>query len=281
MPKNSTADRGAVRINRLHWERQAAGYERRVGRFLSGRKAMAWGLWRLPESTFQFLGPVRDRAVLEIGCGAARWLVGLQSLGARPVGLDLSRRRLEQARTEMHGGRRRFPLLEADAGRLPLRDASFDIVFCDWGALTFADPALTIPEAARVLRPGGRLVFATSSPWRVVAHDPRRDRITRTLQRDYFDLHRVDYTTEVNFVLPYGEWIRLFRAHGLSVDRLHEVRAPARATSPYLSKSERAWGRRWPLENIWQLTKLLAAGRPGRKPRTTRVRRGRPTTGRA
>jgi ubiquinone/menaquinone biosynthesis C-methylase UbiE len=281
MPKNSSAERGAVQINLRHWERQAAGYERRVGRFLSGRKAMAWGLWRLPESTFRFLGPVRDRDVLEIGCGAARWLVGLQSLGARTVGLDLSRRRLEQARNEMAGGRRRFPLLEADAGRLPLREASFDIVFCDWGALTFADPTLTIPEAARVLRPGGRLVFATSSPWRVVAHNPRRDRITRRLQRDYFDLHRVDYKTEVNFVLPYGEWIGLFRENGLSVDRLHEVRAPARAASPYLSKSERAWGRRWPLENIWQLTKLPSAGTSGRKRRTTRPHRGPQPRGRA
>ncbi|MCI4320176.1 MAG: class I SAM-dependent methyltransferase [Thermoplasmata archaeon] len=274
MAGNSSGDRGAVRVNRKHWEKQAAGYERHVGWFLSGPKAMAWGLWRVPESKLHFLGPVRGRDVLEIGCGAARWLVGLRSLGARPVGLDLSRRRLEQARSEMERAHLTFPLIEADAGRLPIAAGSFDLAFCDWGALTFADPRVTIPEAARVLRPGGRLVFATSSPWRVVAHDFPRDRITRTLRRDYFGLHRVDYKTEVNFVLPYGEWIRLFRDNGLTVDRLHEVQARPGAPSPYLSKAERAWGRRWPLECIWQLTKLPTAEAPRRKRRAARPRRG-------
>jgi SAM-dependent methyltransferase len=236
---------------------------------------MAWGLWRVPESTFHFLGPVRGKDVLEVGCGAARWLVGLRALGARPVGLDLSRRRLEQARAEMRRARRPFPLVEADAGRLPFRPECFDIVFCDWGALTFADPTSTIPEASRVLRPGGRLAFATSSPWRVVADDPVRDRITRTLRRDYFDLHRVDYPNGVNFVLPYGEWIQRFRENGLSVDRLYEVRAPPRARSPYLSKTERNWGRRWPSECIWQLTKLPAPDPPKPVRKAVRVRRSR------
>ena len=275
MTRSPPAERGAVRINRRFWEKEAAGYERRAGRYISGRRAMAWGLWRLPESRLQLLGPVRGRDVLEIGCGAARWLVGLRARGARPVGLDLSRRRLEQARAEMVRADIRFPLIEADAGRLPVRNASFDIVFCDWGALTFADPTFTIPEAARVLRPGGRLVFATLSPWRVVAHDFRRDRITRTLWRDYFDLHRVDYRSEVNFVLPYGEWIGRFRRNGLTVDRLHEVRAPARGASPYLSKAEQAWGRHWPLECIWVLTKLPAPEAPNRKRREPRRRRPR------
>ena len=42
---------------------------------------------------------------------------------------------------------------------MPLADSSFDLVFCDHGAMSFCDPAVTLPEVARLLRPGGRFVF--------------------------------------------------------------------------------------------------------------------------
>ena len=57
-----------------------------------------------------------------------------------------------------------FPLVHASAEAVPLPDASFDIVFCDHGAMTFADPYRTVPEAARLLRPGGLLAFSHASP---------------------------------------------------------------------------------------------------------------------
>ena len=49
----------------------------------------------------------------------------------------------------------RFPVVQADGELIPFRDESFDLVFCDHGVMGFADPLRTVPEVARVLRPGG------------------------------------------------------------------------------------------------------------------------------
>jgi ubiquinone/menaquinone biosynthesis C-methylase UbiE len=72
--------------------------------------------------------------------------------------LDLSARQLEHARELTREAGVEFPLVCASAERT-LADASFDIVFCDYGAMTFADPYRTVPEAFRVLRSGGLLAF--------------------------------------------------------------------------------------------------------------------------
>ena len=101
----------------------------------------------------------RGKDVLEFGCGAAQWSIALAKRGARPVGLDLSDRQLEHARRLMAEAGVDFPLVHASAESVPLPDASFDIVFCDHGAMTFADPYRTVPEAARLLRPGGLFAF--------------------------------------------------------------------------------------------------------------------------
>lgn len=255
---------------------------------LGGARAEAWGLWRTPERLLGLLPPVRGNAVLEVGCGAARWSVALARRGAAAVGLDLSSAQLVHARREVQRGRRTVRLVQGSAERLPFRPRSFDLVFCDWGALTFADPYRAVPECARVLRRGGWLVFATASPVQLIARDLRRDRLTRRLVRPYFGLHRVDFPREVNFQLPYGEWLALFRRHGLTVDRLVETRPPPRARSAYLSRAEERWARRWPMECVWRLRKeadgltdvkgpapALAARRAPGARRASRVARAR------
>jgi ubiquinone/menaquinone biosynthesis C-methylase UbiE len=178
--------------------------------------------------------------------------------------MDLSPAHLRHAAAEMERARVRFPLLAGDAERLPFRDTSFDVVFCDWGAMSFCDPYRTVPEAARVLRPSGVFAFSTASPIRFMSHDPRTDRIGRRLVRSYFGLHRVDFPDdEVDFTLPYGEWVQLFRANGFQIERLIEPKGgPDRPTS-YLTRSERSWSDRYPLEIIWRLRKS-PAGRDGK-----------------
>lgn len=145
--------------------------------------------------------------------------------------------------------------MRANAERLPFSTGIFDLVFCDWGAMTFSDPYRTVPEAARVLRAGGRFAFATVSPLRVVAQHRRTNRITPRLRYPYFGVYRVEYPSQVNFTLPYGEWIRLFRENGFSIERLLETQPSASARSRYLNHSESTWARRWPLESIWSVRK--------------------------
>lgn len=244
-------ERNHVAKNRAFWERTSASYDRRCRAVLGGRHALAWGLWRVPESEARYLGPIRGRRILEVGCGAGRWSLGLRSAGARPVGIDLSLRQLHTARRLSRD--RPLPLVRGNAESLPFGDGTFDLTFCDWGALTFADPKRAIPECARVLRRGGRLIFATASPIRFLAFDRRNYRQGRRLTHRYFGLHRLEGGTSVEFQLTYGEWIALFVKSGLAIERLVETRPPVGRASAYLSRRDNAWARSWPMECVWTL----------------------------
>ena len=247
--------RRSARTNRSFWDRTAGTYERRHAPSLRGRHAAAWGVWRIPERRLRLLGRVRGSRTLELGCGAADWSIALARRGARPVGLDFSAARVRQAAAHPRTSRGRLPLVQATAERLPFRDAAFALVFCDWGAMTFADPSATVPEVARVLADGGRFVFSTASPIHRLAYDRRRDRLSRSFQRDYFGLRRLRMGGADEYQLPYGTWIRLFRRHRLRVEALVETRPGPRSASTYWTAADRAWSRRWPAESIWSLSR--------------------------
>jgi ubiquinone/menaquinone biosynthesis C-methylase UbiE len=263
-PQRRPSLRAHERKNLALWEASAAAYERRNARTLSRGSAMGWGMWHIPERDLHVLGDVRGRDVLELGCGAARWSVDLARRGARMVGLDFSAARLAQARINMAAAHVTFPLLEASAEAVPLPSARFDIVFCDWGAVTFTDPYRTVPEVARLLRPGGLFAFSNSSPYRSMCQDKTTDRMSSRLLYDYHDLHRIVYPDEVNFQLPYGVWIRLFRTNGFDIEDLIEMRPPRGAGTTYLTKSQAEWARHWPMEVIWRV-------RMNRAPRGSRI----------
>lgn len=248
---------GHVRHNRAVWDRVSPWYERRHARVLGGRFAMTWGIFRVPERKLRLLGPTRRKKILELGCGAARWSAALREGGARPVGLDLSSVQLARARKLQQERGARFPLIRGSAERLPFRDAAFDLVFCDWGAMTFADPMGSVPECARVLRHGGTFVFSTASPFRYLTLDLDKDRQSRRLIRPYFADRRIRLGNDdaIEFQLPYGAWIDLFDRNGLALERLVETRPTPGQRTTYLSGADAQWGRSWPLEAIWKLRK--------------------------
>ena len=243
------------RKNLALWEGSSDSYQERHQDTLSGERVMAWGVWRIPEAELQVLSDVRGKDVLELGCGAAQWSIALAREGARPTGVDLSPRQLEHARRLMAEAGVGFPLVQASAESVPLPDESFDVVFCDWGAMTFSDPYRAVPEAARMLRPGGLFAFCTANPIYSLCTDTHEDRLLDRLVNDYFTLHRLEWEDEVDFQLPFGAWIRLFRRNRLVVEDLIEPRAPEGATSTYRDEEEHAWSRRWPAEAIWKLRK--------------------------
>jgi SAM-dependent methyltransferase len=256
MPPDRDLTSAHGRRNRARWDTKSAEYQRRNAPLLD-LPFLGWGLWHLPESELQVLGDVRDKTLLELGCGAAQWSIALAREGARPVGLDASMNQLKAARPLMAQNGVTVPLVHADAERLPFRDASFDVVFCDFGAMLFADPYRTVPEAARVLRPGGLFAFTTTTPFAEICWSDQRQQYAETLHRDYFGLHAIDDTADgmTLFLLPYGEWIRLFRRSGFVVEDLIEPRPPADAISTYRNADELAWARRWPMEQLWKVRK--------------------------
>lgn len=125
----------AVR-NRAMWDAYSDEYQAKHAEALDKTGGLTWGSSETPESALQVLGDVAGKDILELGCGAAQWSIGLVRAGARPVGLDLSARQLEHARRLMTQAGVDFPLLHASAEAVPLPDCSFDVVFCDHGAMT-------------------------------------------------------------------------------------------------------------------------------------------------
>ena len=240
-----------ARKNRERWDAFADAYQAEHAEQLA--HGAAWGVWSIPEAELRVLGDVRGKDVLEFGCGAAQWSIALTKAGANCVGLDNSARQLEHARTAMAEAHVDFPLVHASAEAVPLPDASFDVVFCDHGAMTFADPDRTVPEAARLLRPGGLLAFNAESPLHFLCWDDASDTVSEQLRSNYFERTSADDGDSVVFARPYGAWIALFRRHGFAIEDLIELRPPEHAESTYRDYVSHAWARRWPAEQIWRL----------------------------
>jgi SAM-dependent methyltransferase len=238
------------RRNREFWDADADDYQAVHEPNLD---TPTWGVWELPESEVGAVGDVRGLDVLELGCGDARWSVHLARAGARVVALDQSAGQLRHARALLTTTAQPVVLLAASAEAVPLAAATFDLVLCDHGAMSFCDPQRSVAEVARLLRSGGRLVFSHTTPWPYLAWNFEKERVGRRLRRSYFGMHRFDDGAgegTVDFQLPYGEWIRCFRRHGLVVDDLVELRAPRHATTTFADFDAR-WARRWPAEQIW------------------------------
>jgi SAM-dependent methyltransferase len=145
-----------------------------------------------------------------------------------------------------------FPLVEADAAVTGLPDASADLVVSEYGASIWVDPYRWIPEAARLLRTGGRLAFLRNSTLVILCSDddvPAKERLIHA----QFGMHRFEWPDGgVEFHLPHGEWIGLLRANGFEIERLIEIRAPVDAeTHHYYSYVTAEWAKKWPCEEIW------------------------------
>ncbi len=198
------------------------------------------------------LPDVAGMDVLELGCGTAYVSAWLARRGARVVGLDITPAQLETARRCQAEHGLEFPLVEASAEEVPLADASFDLVVSEYGASIWCDPARWVPEAARLLRPGGRLVFLRNSTL-VMLCMPDEGPAEERLLRPQFGMYRLEWPGEgVEFHLGHGEWIRLLHSSGFEVENLVEIQArPDAETHPVYDYVTAEWGRRWPAEEIW------------------------------
>jgi SAM-dependent methyltransferase len=242
-----------VRVNRAAWDRMSGDYQAKHGERLADT-ARSWGVWRIPETAVRALGDVGGRVVLELGCGAAQWSIALAEDGARAVGIDVSFEQLGHAR----GAAEVVALVQGSAEELPFADASFDVVFCDHGAVGFTDPERTVPEVARILRPGGRFAFVIASPFLFMCWNPKTEKVDTRLHTDWFGMRSEQDEQTIQFQLPYGEWIELFRSSGLDIERLLHLRPPEDATTTYDDYVTLRWARSWPAEDLWVVRKPSA-----------------------
>jgi SAM-dependent methyltransferase len=214
---------------------------------------MTWGVWDIPESELGVIGDVEGLDVVELGCGTAYVSAWLARTGARPVGVDITPAQLATARRCQERFGLEFPLVEADAGETSLPDGSFDLAISEYGASIWVDPYRWIPEAARLLRPRGRLVFLRGSTLAMLCSPDDDEPVGERLVRPQFGLRRIEWPDgSVEFHVGHGELIDLLRASGFEVERLIELRAPDTAERhTFYDSVDPAWARRWPAEEVW------------------------------
>jgi len=215
---------------------------------------LTWGVFNVREDAIGSpLGDVSGLDVVELGCGTAYFSAQLAHRGARPVGVDPTPAQLATARRMMEKTGVTFPLVEAPGERVPLPDASFDLAVSEFGASLWADPGMWVPEAARLLRPGGRLVFLTNSFISYLCA-PDEGGTGEALLRPQFGAYRMQWPGEkgIEYHIAHGEWIDLLRANGFEIERLIELMAPPEAKAhSYYDYVTPEWARKWPAEEIW------------------------------
>ena len=246
-----------VRRNRDHWDQLAASYIA-AGERAWANNAPSWGIWGVPESEIGMLhGDLAGKDVIELGCGTAYVSSWLARRGARVIGIDNSEQQLATARRLQSEHGVYFPLIHGNAESIPYPDASFDLAISEYGASLWADPQRWVPEAARLLRPGGSLHFLTHA-FLLTLCVPSEDNLAAgdRLLRPAFGMYRVEWGTDdsVEFHLSHGDWIKLLRKSGFEIEDLVEVRPAAGANTRYPFVTLK-WARQWPSEEVWKARK--------------------------
>ena len=186
-----------VLANRVYWDGLAERFATRA-RLLWAAEQPLWGIWNIPQEQLPVLpGDVAGLDTIELGCGTGYVSAWLARRSARPVGVDNSERQLATAAAMQTEFGVRFPLVHGDAERVPYPDGSFDLAISEYGASVWCDPYRWVPEAARLLRPGGRLVFLRNSTLLMLCL-PETGPAGPLLLRDLFGLHRLGEPAAAN-----------------------------------------------------------------------------------
>jgi len=239
-------------------ERNRAAWEQWAPQHLSAARRgweddeLRWGLWNTPESKLEVLRSVREGDdVIELGSGTAEVSAWLARHGARPFAVDFARTQIRNLTALQREFDVSFPALHSDAEQVRVEDESFDVAVSEYGVSVWCDPHRWLPEAHRLLRAGGQLIFVTNSAFLMACTPGTGERAGDQLVRDYFTSPVREYPDGVvEFHLTHGNWVELLGAYGLVVERLVELRPP-HGTKPRFDFVSLDWARRWPSEEIW------------------------------
>ncbi|MGB0113876.1 MAG: class I SAM-dependent methyltransferase [Ilumatobacteraceae bacterium] len=251
-----------VAENRRHWDTNAPQW------VASGERNWAqseptWGIWGVPNAELPLLpDDLTGQRAIELGCGTGYVSAWMHRRGASVYAIDNSAEQLATARRlASEHGVTDIEWVHGNAEVVDQPDGSFDFAISEYGAAIWCDPDVWIPEAHRLLRPGGRLVFLGNHPFGMVctAADGASS-AGLTLEQDYFGLGRLDWTDAlddpggIEFNMEISSWMRLFRRVGFDVADYVEIQAPATAEGIAFWVSAE-WSRRFPAEQAWVLTK--------------------------
>jgi len=184
------------------------------------------------EYAYHLLGDVRDKTVLDYGCGLGENSVLIASRGARVVGVDISPETIELAekRMELHQLGENTEFRVASAHELPLEDESVDVVF-GMAILHHLDLSISSREVFRVLKKGGRAIFSepvrnSKLIWFLRGLIPYRDPDVSPFERPLTDTELATYAKEFTayksraFSLPF---VNLIEVLGLPENYYHSA----------------------------------------------------------
>jgi SAM-dependent methyltransferase len=245
-----------IERNKSAWNQWAPGL------ISAGRRAwqadeLRWGLWGKEEAELRLLDGFGAREdVIELGCGTAAICAWLARRDLRPVAVDFSPAQLRTLETFQDEFGVSFPIVRGNAEEVPFDYESFDLALSEYGASIWSDPRRWLPEAHRLLRPEGRLIFFTNSAMLISCTPYDGGPAEERLIRDYFSRYRVEFESNgpVEFHLTHGDWIRLLHDTGFTIENLIEVR-PDSADQPRFDLVSTEWARCWPSEEIWIASK--------------------------
>jgi SAM-dependent methyltransferase len=251
------ADPDYVAVNREGWTQANAEYTDRQAEGAWAQEEITWGKWSIPERDLRVLPDLAGKEVVELGCGTGYFGAWLKRAGARRVvGVDVTPAQLDTARrmNEQHGLGLEF--VEANAEETGLPADSFDFAFSEYGASIWCDPAKWIPEAARLLRTEGELVFLRGSTLQILC-SPDTGPVVEQLVRPQKGLYKLEWYDDdpgVEFHPPVSEMHRILRESGFELLDFRELYAPENARDhEYYDTVPSAWAKRWPDEEIWRL----------------------------
>jgi len=242
------------------WQKMAAEFAEDAEEAWAGDHAH-WGIWGIPESQAGLLPEdMSGLNAIELGCGTAYVSAWMCRRGAKVVAIDPTPNQLETARRLQKKHQLDFVIEQGIAEAVPYPDESFDFAISEYGAALWADPYRWIPEAARLLKPGGELVFLTNSPIAVMCEqDYESDGpLGPKLLRPYFGMYKTNWPDcpgETEFHLTHGDWITLLRDNGFAIQRLLELQAPPGSTTRF-KWADAEWSKQWPSEEVWFVRKM-------------------------
>jgi SAM-dependent methyltransferase len=245
--------------NARYWDAMAADWV--AGGERGWSSGPDWGAWAAPESEVRMLPEdMAGLRAIELGCGTGYVSAWMARRGAEVVGVDVSVEQLATARRlQAQHGLDRIRFVEASAEAVPEPDASFDFAISEYGAAIWCDPRVWVPEAHRLLRPGGRLRFLGNHPLVMCCYAPDGSPAQDRLHRDWFGMHRFDWRDVevdpggIEFNLATADWIDLFARTGFEIERYVELGARSADEDRYSVPG--AWAVRWPAEQVWMLRK--------------------------